>query len=79
VWRILKHHGIDPAFLHRYYLLFFIDITTREVYYARVTTNPTGAWTAQAARNLFLAHADHYNTHRTTRCNGLINEYRNAA
>ena len=23
-----------------------------------VTANPTGAWTAQAARNLFLRHAD---------------------
>ena len=25
---------------------------------AIATTNPTGAWTTQAARNLFLAHAD---------------------
>ncbi len=25
---------------------------------AGATTNPTGAWTSQAARNLFLAHAD---------------------
>ena len=86
VWRILKHHGIDPApgrssvtwtqflrsqaavacdfasidtaLLRRYYLLFFIDITTREVYFAGIITNPTGAWTTQAARNLFLGHAD---------------------
>ncbi len=86
VWRILKHHGIDPApqrasvtwtqflrsqaavacdfatvdtaLLRRYYLLFFIDVTTREVYFADVTANPTGAWTTQAARNLFLRHAD---------------------
>ncbi len=49
---------IDTAFLRRYYLLFFIDITTREVFYAGVTANPTGAWTTQAARNLFLRHRD---------------------
>ncbi len=86
VWRILKHHGINPAperstvtwtqflrsqaavacdfasvdtpFLRRYYLLFFIDITTREVFFAGITTNTTGAWTTQAARNLFQRHAD---------------------
>jgi putative transposase len=45
---------IDTAFLRRYYLLFFIDVTTREVYFAGITTHPTGAWTTQAARNLFL-------------------------
>jgi len=49
---------IDTAFLRRYYLLFFIDITSREVFYAGITTNPTGAWTTQAARNLFLRHGD---------------------
>ena len=48
---------IDTALLRRYYLLFFIDITTREVFSSEVTTNPTGAWTTQAARNLFLCHA----------------------
>ena len=31
-----------------------IDITTREVFYGAITTNPTGAWSTQAARNLFL-------------------------
>ena len=84
VWRILKHHDLDPApqrtsvtwtqflrsqaaaacdfatvdtvWLRRYYLLFFIDITNREVLYGAITTNPTGAWTTQAARNLFMAH-----------------------
>lgn len=49
---------IDTALLRRYYLLFFIDITTREVFFAGITANPTGGWTTQAARNLFLAHAD---------------------
>ncbi len=47
---------IDTARLRRYYLLFFIDITTREVFLGGVTTNPTGPWTTQAARNLFLRH-----------------------
>jgi transposase InsO family protein len=49
---------IETAFLRRYYLLFFIDVTTREVYFAGITANPTGAWTTQAARNLFLRHTD---------------------
>ena len=47
---------IDTAFLRRYYLLFFIDVTTRQVFFGGVTANPTGEWTTQAARNLFLRH-----------------------
>ena len=42
--------------LRRYYMLFFIHIPTRRVFYAGTTANPTGAWTTQAARNLFLHH-----------------------
>ena len=49
---------VDTALLRRYYVLFFIHIPTRQVFYAGVTANPTGAWTTQAARNLFLRHAD---------------------
>ena len=49
--------AVDTAFLRRYYILFFIDITTREVIFAGITANPTGPWTTQAARNLFLRHA----------------------
>jgi putative transposase len=49
---------IDTVLLRRNYLLFFIDVTTREVYFAGVTANPTGRGTTQAARNLFLRHAD---------------------
>ena len=37
--------------------MFFIDITNREVFYGGITTNQTGAWTTQAARNLFVRHA----------------------
>jgi transposase InsO family protein len=49
---------VDTATLRRYYVLFFINVNTREVIFAGVTTHPTGAWTTQAARNLFIAHAD---------------------
>ncbi|MDH3731328.1 MAG: hypothetical protein OES13_09435 [Acidimicrobiia bacterium] len=99
---------IDTALLRRYYVLFFIHIPTRHVFFAGMTARPTGAWTAQSARNLFLRHADQLVDSRalvrdrgrglpplpspnpepdlprlriakTTRCDGLINEYRNAA
>ena len=47
---------VDTVGLRRYYLLFFIDIETRRVFYAGITAHPTGDWTTQAARNLFLRH-----------------------
>jgi transposase InsO family protein len=49
---------VDTVGLRRYYLLFFIDIQTRRVFYAGITTHPTGTWTTQAARNLFLRHGE---------------------
>lgn len=49
---------IDTALLHRYYVLFFIDISTRKVFLGGITSNPTGDWTTQAARNLFLRYGD---------------------
>jgi transposase InsO family protein len=49
---------IDTAPLRRFYVLFFIHVPTRQVFFAGVTANPTRAWTTQAARNLFLRHAD---------------------
>jgi len=49
---------VDTATLQRYYVLFFVHIETRQVFHAGVTANPTGAWTTQAARNLFLRHND---------------------
>ncbi|MCP3855549.1 MAG: transposase family protein, partial [Actinomycetia bacterium] len=45
-------------FLRRYYVLFLIRIQTREVIFAGITANPTGERTTQAARNLFISHAD---------------------
>jgi transposase InsO family protein len=47
---------VDTALLRRFYVLFFIDVPTRRVFFAGVSANPTGAWTTQAARNLFLNH-----------------------
>ncbi len=49
---------VDTATLRRYYILFFIHVETRQVIFAGLTANPTGAWTTQAARNLFLRHDD---------------------
>jgi transposase InsO family protein len=49
---------VDTVLLRRYYLLFFIDITNRQVFFAGITTNPSGPWTTQAARNLFLRHGE---------------------
>ena len=50
--------AIDTALLRRYYVLFFIDITTRKVFFGGITISPTGDWTTQAARNLFLRYGD---------------------
>ena len=49
---------IDTVTLCRFYLLFFIDIPTRTVYFAGITDHPTGVRATQAARNLFLRYAD---------------------
>jgi putative transposase len=40
--------------LRRYYVLFFIAHASRRVWLAGGTTNPTGAWVTQQARNLGL-------------------------
>jgi putative transposase len=48
---------VDTVLLRRYYILFFIEIDRRRVHLAGITTNPTGQWTTQAARN-FMMHSD---------------------
>jgi hypothetical protein len=38
--------------LRRYHVPFFIELESRRVHLAGGTTNPTGAWVTQQARNL---------------------------
>jgi putative transposase len=45
---------VDTVLFRRYYVLFFIELDLRRVHLAGITTNPTGAWTAQAARNFTM-------------------------
>ncbi len=45
---------VDTVMLRRYYVLFFIELDCRRVHLAGITTNPTDAWTTQAARNFMM-------------------------
>ncbi len=45
---------VDTLFLKRFYVLFFIELATRRVYLAGITTNPDGRWATQQARNLLM-------------------------
>ena len=40
--------------LKRLYVLVFIEHSTRRMHLGGITSNPTGEWTAQQARNLAL-------------------------
>jgi putative transposase len=43
---------VETISLRRFYVLFFIDLKSRRVHLAGCTTNPSGAWVTQQARNL---------------------------
>jgi transposase InsO family protein len=45
---------VDTVFFKRLYLLFFIELATRGVHLAGITTNPDGPWVTQQARNLLM-------------------------
>ena len=69
---------VDTVLLRRRYLLFFIDITNREVFYGGITANPTGAWTTQAARNLFARHPSRFSHTRALlrdRASQFVNDF----
>jgi len=46
------------VFLRRYYVLFFIAHASRRVWLGGCTTNPTGEWVTQQARNVGLDFAE---------------------
>jgi transposase InsO family protein len=49
---------VDSAFLKRFYVLFFIELATRRVRIAGITTNPDGHGVSQQARNLLVQLGD---------------------
>jgi putative transposase len=45
---------VDTLFPRRFYVLFFVELATRRVWLAGITTNPDGRWVTQQARNLLM-------------------------
>lgn len=51
--------SVDSVWLTRYYVFFLIEIESRRVQVCGITTNPTGEWVTQQARNVVAAFEDH--------------------
>jgi transposase InsO family protein len=49
---------VDRLFLKRFYVLFFIELASRRVHLAGITTNPDDRWVTQQARNLLMELGD---------------------
>jgi putative transposase len=45
---------VETAWLKRIYVLFFLSLESRRVEFVACSPNPTGAWTAQQARNMLM-------------------------
>jgi putative transposase len=45
---------VDMLFVKRFYVLFFIELATRRVHLAGITTDPDGRWVTPTARNLLM-------------------------
>jgi putative transposase len=45
---------VNTLFRKSFYVLFFIELATRRVHLAGITTNPDGRWVTQQARNLLM-------------------------
>ena len=49
---------VDTVLFRRLYALVFIELSTRQVYLAGITANPTGEWATQQARNIIETFVD---------------------
>jgi putative transposase len=55
---------VETVGLTRLYVLFVIELDRRRVHLAGITAHPTGAWVAQAARNLLMDVGEHVHRFR---------------